>query len=1033
MSRADRSPSAERIAQALDDTIDALEALIEQHERELAEELAEEADDELPVLRDVVVAAEPGLFEPDDDDDWPAPEPAPADRVERLVEELQSLVAEGFAPAGAGDGGAAPSPPEREHMDKTYEPGAIEKRWYAHWERSGWFAPRGDGPAYCIMLPPPNITGSLHMGHAFQDTLMDALIRYHRMRGERTLWQCGMDHAGIATQMVVERQLAAQGVSRHDIGRERFVAKVWDWKAQHGGRIAEQLRRLGASMDWSRERFTLDEGLSQAVTEVFVRLHEEGLIYRGQRLVNWDPVLHTAISDLEVVAEEENGSLWHLRYPLADGSGHLVVATTRPETMLGDTAVAVHPDDERYRHLVGGEVDLPLAGRRIPIIADAYVDPEFGSGCVKITPAHDFNDYAVGMRHGLALVNVLTENATVNDNAPPAYRGLDRFEARRRVVADLQAQGLLERTEAHRLTVPRGDRSHAVIEPLLTDQWYVRIGPLAEPAIAAVEDGRIRFVPQSWAKTYFEWMRNIEDWCISRQLWWGHRIPAWYDPEGKVYVGRSEAEVRERHGLDPRVPLAQDEDVLDTWFSSSLWPFSTLGWPQHTEALATFYPTSVLVTGFDIIFFWVARMIMMGLKFTGEVPFREVYIHGLVRDQDGQKMSKSRGNILDPIDLIDGIELEALVAKRSAGLMRPEDAPRVAEATRRQFPQGIAGYGTDALRFTFASLASPGRNVNFDLGRIEGYRNFCNKLWNASRFVLMSTGERAPDAAPELGIGERWIGTRLQHTVAAVHEAFGEYRFDLAAQAVYEFTWNEYCDWYLEYAKTVLNDDNSGAAARAGTRQVLLRTLETILRLVHPLMPFISEEIWQRVGPLAGARGPSVSLQPFPQVAEAQRDPQAEREFAWLQDCVLGVRRIRAELDLAPGRPLALLVHGGDELERAWLERHAGTIGALARLSGIDTVAAGAAPEAATALAGGMTLLVPLAGFIDRDAELERLDREIGKRRHELERSRAKLDNASFVERAPAAIVARERERCAELEAAVARLGEQRERVAGLP
>ncbi len=920
-------------------------------------------------------------------------------------------------------------------MDKTYEPKPIEKKWAEIWERRGWFRPAENGEPYCIMLPPPNVTGSLHMGHAFQDTLMDALIRYHRMRGRRTLWQGGTDHAGIATQMVVERQLAQRSKTRHDLGRDEFVAEVWRWREESGGTITRQLRRLGASLDWTRERFTMDPELSRAVTEVFVRLYEEGLIYRGKRLVNWDPVLHTAISDLEVISEEEQGRLWHIRYPYAEGKGHVIVATTRPETMLGDAAVAVHPDDERYKHLIGKQLILPLTARKIPVIADEYVDPAFGSGCVKITPAHDFNDYAVGQRHNLPQINIFTPNAAVNENGPEAYRGMDRFEARKQIVADLEAQGLLEKIEPHKLMVPRGDRSHAIIEPYLTDQWYVKVGPLAKEAVRAVEDGRVKFVPENWARTYFEWMRNIQDWCISRQLWWGHRIPAWYDESGKIYVGRDEAEVRAKHKLPAGAGLRQDEDVLDTWFSSALWPFSTLGWPEATPELKTFYPTSVLVTGFDIIFFWVARMIMMGLKFMCDVPFREVYIHGLVRDADGNKMSKSRGNILDPLDLIDGIDLESLVKKRTAGLMRPQDAPRIEKATRRDFPDGIAAYGTDALRFTFAALATQGRDIRFDVKRIEGCRNFCNKLWNAARFVLMTVEGHAPvprGAGVELRIYDLWIRSRLQRTIAAVAEYFTAYRFDLAAQAVYEFVWDEFCDWYLELSKTILNDANGSEAMKAGARRTLVEMLETLLRLAHPIMPFITEEIWQRVAPIAGVKGETIMLQPYPASDPSLIDAGAERELEWVKTFILGVRRIRAEYNIAPSRPLPVQVRHGSAEERAWLERNRGCIAALARLERITDLAGTRAAESATALAGGMTLLVPLADLIDPGAELQRLEKELARLEQERARVTSKLANENYVSRAPAAVVEKERARLDGIMAAIARLGEQRTHISRL-
>jgi len=923
-------------------------------------------------------------------------------------------------------------------MDKTYSPRDIEQRLYARWEAEGFFRPSGHGAPYSIVIPPPNVTGTLHMGHAFQDTIMDALTRYHRMLGEDALWQPGTDHAGIATQMVVERQLNAEGKTRHDLGREAFVARVWRWKEESGGTIARQLRRLGASVDWSRDRFTMDEGLSAAVTETFVRLHEQGLIYRGKRLVNWDPVLHTALSDLEVLSQEEAGQLWHLRYPLADGSGSLTVATTRPETMLGDTAVAVHPEDERYRHLVGRMLRLPLAGRDIPIVADPFVDPAFGSGCVKITPAHDFNDYELGQRHGLPLLNILDANATLNDAVPAAYRGLDRFEARRRVVADLQALGLVDRIEPHTLMVPRGDRSNAVLEPWLTDQWYVRIEPLAGPAIAAVESGRIRFVPENWDRTYFEWMRNIKDWCISRQLWWGHRIPAWYAPDGSIYVGRSEAEVRTRHALPAGLALRQDEDVLDTWFSSALWPFSTLGWPAATPELARFYPTSVLVTGFDIIFFWVARMIMFGLKFMGEVPFREVYVHGLIRDAEGQKMSKSKGNVLDPLDLIDGIGLEALVAKRTGGLMQPHLAKGIEKATRKQFPEGIAPYGTDALRFTFASLATLSRDIRFDVGRIEGYRNFCNKLWNAARFVLLSVeGQELGPGEESPSLADRWIRSRLEAALEAARAGFAAYRFDLASQALYEFTWYEFCDWYLELSKAVLQSETATGAERRATRRTLVGTLEALLRALHPLMPFITEEIWLRVGPLAGRDGPSIMLQPWPASEAARRQPAVESEMRWLMDFILAVRQIRGEMDIAPSRRFDVLLAGASAEDLARLARGRHFLERLANLGSLRPLAAAEPePESAVALLGALRILVPMAGLIDVAAEAARLDKRIGKLRQDLGKTEAKLGNPSFVANAPAAVVEQERARVAEfrreldgLEAQLARV----RRLAGPP
>jgi valyl-tRNA synthetase len=767
-------------------------------------------------------------------------------------------------------------------MNKSYQPKDIEHRVYERWEERGYFAPVGDGEPYCIMIPPPNVTGTLHMGHGFGDTIQDALIRYHRMCGRRTLWQPGMDHAGIATQMVVERLLRSEGTSRRELGREEFVERVWQWKEESGGQISRQTRRLGASVDWQHERFTMDDGLSAAVKEVFVKLHDEGLIYRGKRLVNWDPVLHTALSDLEVLSADEEGQLWHFRYPLASGDGHLIVATTRPETMLGDSAVAVHPDDQRYQSLVGQDVILPIVGRRMPIIADDYVDPEFGTGCVKITPAHDFNDYEIGKRHGLPMYNILTDDAALNDEVPDAYKAMDRFDAREKIVAEFKQLGLLAKIEDYVVKIPRGDRSHAIVEPYLTDQWYVKIAPLAKPAIEAVETGKIRFVPENWSKTYFEWMYNIQDWCISRQLWWGHRIPAWYDDDGNVYVGYSEDDVREKNKLGATISLRQDDDVLDTWFSSALWPFSTLGWPEKTDRLDDFYPGNVLVTGFDIIFFWVARMIMLGIKFMGDVPFREVYIHGLIRADDGQKMSKSKGNVLDPLDLIDGIDLDALVEKRTFGVMQDHLLPKIERATRKQFPQGIDQYGADALRFTFAALATTGRDIRFDLGRIEGYKNFCNKLWNAARYVLMNT-ESLDDGDIELSAADRWIAARLDETVTAVHDHFKSYRLDLAAQTMYEFTWHEFCDWYLELSKPVLQTEKASAASQRGTRKTLIDVLEAILRLIHPFMPL---------------------LRPYPDASDSVPDTEAVNDIEWVKQFILGIRQIRGEMDISPGRKL---------------------------------------------------------------------------------------------------------------------------------
>lgn len=917
-------------------------------------------------------------------------------------------------------------------MHKTFEPESIEQSCYQRWEDEKLFRATGSGEPYCILLPPPNVTGSLHMGHAFQHTIMDALIRYRRMKGDNTLWQVGTDHAGIATQMVVERQLNAQGLTRHDLGRESFLQRVWEWKAQSGGTITQQMRRMGASADWDREVFTMDENLSKAVTEVFVRLHEEGLIYRGKRLVNWDPVLHTAVSDLEVVNEEESGHLWHLRYPLADGSGHLIVATTRPETMLGDTAVAVHPEDERYQALIGKQVRLPLTDRLIPIIADDYVDPAFGTGCVKITPAHDFNDYEMGKRHQLPMINILTADAKLNDEVPSAYRGLDRFEARKQIVAALEALGCLEKIDVHKLKVPRGDRTGAVIEPFLTDQWYVAVESLAKPAIDAVASGEIRFVPENWSKTYFQWMNNIQDWCISRQLWWGHRIPAWYDEASNVYVGRNEEEVRDRYHLSSDVALHQDEDVLDTWFSSALWPFATMGWPEKTPELDTYIPSSVLVTGFDIIFFWVARMIMMTKKFTGNIPFKEIYITGLIRDENGDKMSKSKGNVLDPIDLIDGIGLDALVAKRTSGMMQPQLAQKIEQRTRQQFPEGIGAYGTDALRFTFAAMASTSRDINFDMGRVEGYRNFCNKVWNASRYVLMNTegqdcGLTGGDM--QFSLADRWVRVRFAQMVQEFEKSLVDYRFDLAAQAVYEFTWNQFCDWYLELCKPVLNSEQSSEEEKRGTRFTLVNVLEQLMRVLHPIMPFITDTIWQKVAPLCieeTSLSLSVMQQSFPVPIAEEEDQQAAKTIEWLKRVMLGVRNIRGEMDIPPSKPLAIYLKHATSEDLIKLSSVQNVLLKLARLASIDVVMDGAeVPPSATALVGDMEIHIPMAGLIDKDAEIARLSKAIEKVRQDISRTQGKLGNERFVANAPTEVINKERLKLEESDKQLEKLTEQ--------
>ncbi len=959
-------------------------------------------------------------------------------------------------------------------LAKSFDPAAIEARWGPVWASAAAHRPTLDParPSFSIQLPPPNVTGTLHMGHAFNQTIMDALTRYHRMRGHNTLWLPGTDHAGIATQIVVERQLQESGLSRHDLGRKNFVAQVWDWKATSGATITNQMRRLGDSVDWSREYFTMDERLSATVVETFVRLHDEGLIYRGKRLVSWDPQLKTAVSDLEVDSEEEDGFLWLIRYPLEDRTASLVVATTRPETMLGDTAVMVHPDDERYAAFVGRRMRLPLTDRLIPVIADAYVDREFGTGVVKVTPAHDANDYAVGQRHGLPIIGVLDLEAKVNDNAPPAYRGLDRFEARKRVVADLEAQGLLVETRKHRLTVPRCARTGQVVEPMLTDQWFVAVnrpivgadgkpGPsIAAKAIDAVASGRVRFVPEQWVNTYDHWMTNLQDWCISRQLWWGHQIPAWYGSGGELFVARNEDEARRRAAAAGYTgPLTRDEDVLDTWYSSALVPFSTLGWPESTLEQDLFLPSSVLVTGFDIIFFWVARMIMMTIHFTGKVPFRDVYIHGLVRDAQGHKMSKSEGNVLDPVDLIDGIALPALLAKRVVGLRRPETAPRVRKETEKEFPQGIPAFGADALRFTMASYATLGRNINFDTKRCEGYRNFCNKLWNATKFVLMNCAghdcglaEHAPaDCAGPLTDGEGrvpspagplqgdlpfsmadcWIAGELQRVEAAVAQGFADYRLDNVANAIYAFVWEEFCDWYLEIAKVQLA--HGGAAEQRATRRTLIRTLETVLRLLHPIAPFITAELWESVAPVAGSKdSESIVGARYPQAQPEKIDPAADRWIAQFKGVVVECRRLRSEMNLPPGERVPLLTLG----DASFVETAAPLLKALARLADIQVLADEAAFAAATqaapvALSGPLRLALLLQ--IDVAAEQARLAREIARLQGEIGKAEAKLGNASFLARAPAAVVEQERARVADFRQALNRLQDQQTRLAASP
>jgi valyl-tRNA synthetase len=921
-------------------------------------------------------------------------------------------------------------------MEKVYNPQAIEQNWYQVWEQKNYFAPKSSGHPYAIMLPPPNVTGHLHMGHGFGTTLADILIRYHRMRGDDTLWQAGSDHAGIATQMVVERQLAAENITRQQLGREKFVDKIWEWKHESGGNITRQLRRLGASLNWESERFTMDEDMSRAVTEAFIKLYEDKLIYRGNRLVNWDPKLLTAISDLEVVNSEEEGKLWHIRYPLVDSTDSISVATTRPETLLGDVAVAVNPNDERYQHLIGKQLQLPLTGRTIPIIADDYVEKDFGSGCVKITPAHDFNDYAVGLRHQLTPINILTPDAHLNENVPSKYQGMERDKARKIILEDLEALGLIEKIDKHVLKVPRGDRSGAVIEPYLTEQWYMKMQPLAAPAIKAVENGDVKLIPDTWEKTYFQWLNNIEDWCISRQLWWGHRIPAWYDAEGNIYVGHDEADVRERNKLAADLELTQDEDVLDTWFSSSLWPMSTLGWPENTAELKKFYPSNVLVTGFDIIFFWVARMIMMGLKVKNAVPFKEVYLHGLIRDAEGQKMSKTKGNVLDPIDLIDGITLEELTAKRTYGLMQPAMAQKIEKSTKKHFPDGIPAHGTDALRFTFCALASYGREIRFDLGRLDGYRNFCNKIWNAARYVMMNT--EGQDTGVEnkkmtLSLPDKWILSRLQATIKAFEKAITEYRFDLVAQTLYEFTWNELCDWYLELSKPILTSATSTPEELRGTRHTLVTVFENLLRLMHPVMPFISEEIWQRIAPLAGVSGETVMLQAFPKANDKLQDAEIDAELEWVKNIIVAVRTIRSEMNIAPGKPLPILFNKGNKEDRKLFDANQHLISTLAKFESVQWLTPqDEIPESATALVGDLEILIPMAGLIDKKEESARLQREIAKLIKEAENAENKLQNPSFVERAPSDVVEKERGRLSELKTTMEKLQTQLEKISSL-
>tara|TARA_B110000196_G_scaffold82036_1_gene70753 strand:- start:20211 stop:22979 length:2769 start_codon:yes stop_codon:yes gene_type:complete len=919
-------------------------------------------------------------------------------------------------------------------MEKTYHPKNIETQWYETWENRGYFKPKENGsPSFCIAIPPPNVTGNLHMGHGFQEAIMDALIRYKRMKGNNTLWQVGTDHAGIATQMVVERLLSQENITRHDLGREEFIKKVWSWKKESGGAITKQLRRLGASVDWSRERFTMDDGFSRAVEDAFIKMYEDNLIYRGKRLVNWDPKLHTAVSDLEVISEEEDGSLWHFDYPLSHGNKHLTVATTRPETMLGDVAVAVHPEDQRYKDLIGKNVILPLVNREIPIIADDYVDKDFGTGCVKITPGHDFNDYEMGKRHSLPVINIFDDDARLNENVPPVYIGMDRFDARKEIISNLDSLGLLKKIDAHKIKIPRGDRSGVIIEPYLTDQWYVKASPLAKKAVAAVEKGDIKFVPKQYENMYFSWMRDIQDWCISRQLWWGHQIPAWYDDKENVYVGKSEEEVRTKNNLGD-IKLRRDSDVLDTWFSSSLWTFGTLGWPEINKFLERYHPTSVLVTGFDIIFFWVARMIMMSLYFVDDIPFKTVFVHGLVRDSHGQKMSKSKGNVLDPIDLIDGIELEPLVKKRTSGMMVPKLREKIEQQTRKEFSEGIEAYGTDALRFTYYSLASTGRDINFDVGRIEGFRNFCNKIWNAARYVLMNT--EGQDCGQnnhknyQLSLPDRWIISRLQQAEKEVADAIENYRFDLASQAIYEFMWNEYCDWYLELSKPVLWGDDIASELKVGTRRTLIRVLETTLRMTHPFMPFITEEIWQQLKALVDEKGETIMLQPYPIEDKKLIDNEATDNIEWLKKAVIVIRNIRGEMNISPAKLLTVYLRNGSSEDKCRLNENEAYLLKMGHLDKIIWLDCNEdVPASITVLIGEMEILVPMAGLIDKDEEIKRLDKELAKIKDELLRTKGKLANKSFTSKAPQKIVDIEKNRLNELEKAHIKILQQKEKI----